>query len=463
MKMIKEIIDCDYDIEISGITDNSKNVCEGYLFVATKGYNVDHYDYIEDAIEKGCSFVICDREIEFEIPHLIVENINEVFAKCCRKYYDIDLNWYKFIGITGTDGKTTTTSIIKSLIGNAAYIGTNGLSVGEENISTNNTTPCIEELYKDLSIIKNKNCDRTVMEVSSEALLHGRVNDLKFDIIGFTNITGDHLNVHGTFENYVNCKLKLLDLVKENGFVVVNGDDVNLQKIKCNKLLTFGFKSKNNYRICHVNYLSNHTEITVKHCRETINIKSPFLGEHNVYNVVMAFIICRLLGMNNDVLLKRISELEPVTGRCEFLDFGQKYKIVLDYAHTINGIKRILDTFSSFNIITVTGSAGGREKDKRSIIGKLVMDKSNIAIFTMDDPRNENVDEIIDQMVQERKDYIRICDRKEAINTALDMANDGDVVLILGKGRDNYMAIGSEKVKYCDYDVVKNYFNRKSI
>lgn len=463
MKKIKEIIDCDYDTEIFGITDDSRNVQEGYLFVATKGYNVDHYDYIEDAIEKGCSFVICDRKISFKIPHLIVDNINDVFFKCCKRFYDVNLDWYRFIGITGTDGKTTTTSIVKSLIRNASYIGTNGLSVGNINISTNNTTPCIDELYKDLMIIKENNCSNTVMEISSEALLHGRVDNFKFDIVGFTNITGDHLNVHGTFDNYVNSKLKLLDLVKDNGYIVVNGDDVNLQKIKRKNMLTFGFSDENEYKICHVNYMSNYTEIIVKRCHEIIKIKSPFMGRHNVYNVVMAFVICRLLGMDKNTLLKRISELNDVKGRCEVLDFGQKYKIVLDYAHTINGIENILNTFSGQRIITVTGSAGGREKEKRSTIGKIVMDKSDIAIFTMDDPRNENVDDIIDQMVQDGSDYIRITNREEAINRALDMATSDDVVLILGKGRDNYMAIGDKKVKYCDYDVVKNYFRGKSI
>lgn len=459
MKKLKDIIGVDIDLDIMGITDDSRNVKEGYLFVATKGFNVDHYDYISDAIKRGSVFVIADREVNLKIPYLVVDNINDYFIKCCEKFYDIDLNDYNFIGITGTDGKTTTATIVRDLISDASYIGTNGLTIVDKKFPTNNTTPCISELYKDLELIKKYNCHDVVMEVSSEALLHDRVKNFKFTIVGFTNITGDHLNVHGSFENYVKCKLKLLDLVENNGYVVVNGDDVNLQKVNCQNLSTFGFDEENDYVICHVKYLSNNTEICVKHEDKKWLIKCPLKGKHNVYNVVMAFIIGQLYGISADVLIERIEKLKAINGRCEMLDFGQDYSIVLDYAHTINGIRNILDTFKGCGkIITVTGCAGGREKDKRETIGKIVMDKSDVAIFTTDDPRYESVDDIIDQMVGKRNDYIRIVDREEAIKYALKIASSGDTVLILGKGRDNYMAIKDKKISYCDYDAIKKFF-----
>ena len=190
-------------------------------------------------------------------------------------------------------------------------------------------------------------------------------------------------------------------------------------------------------------------------------ITSPLIGEYNVYNVVMAFIICLLYGVDSNKLIDGIKKLTPINGRCEVLDFGQDYSIVLDYAHTINGIDSILNAFQGHGrIITVTGAAGGRDHDKRPIIGNIVMSKSDISIFTMDDPRWENVDTIIDEMVGDKKDYIRIIDREEAINYALSIAGKGDTVLILGKGRDNYMAIGDKKVKYNDYDVIKKYFEK---
>ena len=455
---INDLIECKYNTLIKGITDDSRLVKNEYLFVATKGYNVDHYDYIEKAIENGCSFVICDREINYDIPHLIVEDINNLYFELCQKFYDLDLNDYNFIGITGTDGKTTTSTIVKDIIDNCAYIGTNGVELGNKNISTSNTTPCISELYKDLKYIRDNNYHNVVMEVSSEALLHDRVKKIKYKIIGFTNITGDHLNVHGSFENYLKCKLKLLDLVKDNGYVVINGDDSNLQKIKCQNMYSFGKKNVN-YIIKNISYVDKNAKIILKYKDIEYSIISPLKGEYNVYNVVMSFIISLLYGIDSNEIINNIKCLTPISGRCEMLDFGQDFDIVLDYAHTINGISSILEAFKSYDrIITVTGCAGGRDHSKRPIIGNIIMNKSDISIFTMDDPRYESVDSIIDEMVGDKKDYIRIVNREEAINYALSIASKGDVVLILGKGRDNYMAIKDKKIPYSDYDVISNYF-----
>lgn len=456
---LNQLINTSYDIEIKGITDDSRLVKKGFLFVATKGYNVDHYDYVNNAIENGCSFVIVDREIAISFPHLVVENINSLYRELCKKYYNVSSLDFSLIGITGTDGKTTTTTIVSQIIDDMAYLGTNGLCVNKKEFKTNNTTPCVSELYNDLHIIKQNNCKNVVMEVSSEALLHDRVADFLFDIVGFTNITGDHLNIHKTFENYVDCKMKLLKLVKEDGFVVVNGDDQILKTIHCNHLVTFGFDKNNDYVIDDVSYHKRYSEFSLKYNQKTIKIQCPFVGEYNIYNVTMAYIIGLLYGVEESLLLSRISKLKPVKGRGELLDFGQDYTIVLDYAHTTNGILKILETYKDYDkVITVTGCAGGREKEKRSIIGDIVITNSDIAIFTMDDPRYEDVDRIIDDMVGNHKDYVRIPNRVEAIHYALSIATSDSVVLILGKGRDDYMAIEDKKVPYNDYNVIADYF-----
>lgn len=453
---LNKLIDTDLDINIKGIVDDSRLVKDGYIFVATKGFNVNHFDHIKDAIDRGSVFLITDREIDFSFPHLVVDNIDEYYKNICLKFYDINLDDFYFIGITGTDGKTTTATIVNRLIKNSAYIGTNGLTINNKTISTSNTTPCISELYSDLRKVKDAGINTVVMEVSSEALLHNRVDNMKFDIIGFTNITGDHLNVHGGFDNYLNCKLKLLDLVKDTGYVVINGDDSSLRKIDCKNKYSFG-KSNCDYTINSISYDGKNTVINLN----DMYITSPLKGEYNVYNVVMSFVIGLLYGIDSNELISYISTLKPISGRCETLNFGQDFDIVLDYAHTINGIDSILDTFSDYDrIITVTGCAGGRDHSKRSIIGDIVMSKSDISIFTMDDPRYEDVNSIIDEMVGDNKDYIRIIDREEAINYALSIAGKGDVVLILGKGRDNYMAIGDKKVKYSDIDVIEKYFKK---
>lgn len=462
MKKLSELIDCDLDINITGITDDSRLVENGFLFVATKGYNVDHFDYIDDAIKNGCSFIVCDRELEKDFPHLVVDNIFSFYIELCKKFYEVDPNDFSLVGITGTDGKTTTTTIIKELLDDCSYIGTNGVWVGDVEKSTSNTTPCISELYEDLSFIKENGCHTVSMEVSSEALLHDRVHGFMFDVVGFTNITGDHLNVHKSFDDYIACKMKLLDHVKEEGFIVYNGDDSTLRIIDKENSISFGFNEDNDYVISFVDYLKRKTIITLKYKDLCWTITSPFIGEYNVYNVVMAFIIGRLYKIDDNKLLSKIEKLSPIKGRCEFLDFGQDFDIVLDYAHTINGINSVLDTFKDYDtIITVTGSAGGREVEKRSVIGKNVIEKSDFAIFTMDDPRFENPDDIIDQMVGDLKDYYRIVDREDAIRFALSIAYPGSVVLILGKGRDNYMAIKDKKIHYNDFDVITNYFKKE--
>ena len=225
-------------------------------------------------------------------------------------------------------------------------------------------------------------------------------------------------------------------------------------------MYSFG-KENVNYIIKNISYVDKNVNIILKYNDTEYFITSPLKGEYNVYNVVMSFIISLLYGIDSNEIINKIKKLEPINGRCEMLDFGQDFDIVLDYAHTINGIDSILEAFKSYDrIITVTGCAGGRDHSKRPIIGNIIMSKSDISIFTMDDPRYESVDSIIDEMVGDKKDYIRIVNREEAINYALSIASKGDVVLILGKGRDNYMAIEDKKVKYNDYEVIKKYFEK---
>lgn len=463
MKLTK-IIDCDYDVDITGIAEDSRNVKPGYLFVATKGFNVDHFDYIEAAISAGAVAVVCDRKAEFSVPTIVVGDINEALIDCCEKFYDVKTEDFNFIGITGTDGKTTVASLIKQILDetfSTAYIGTNGLNVNNKKISTSNTTPCICELYSLFSTIKENKCKDVVMEVSSEALLHGRVDSIKYDVAIYTNITEDHLNVHKTIDNYINSKIKLCSLVKENGIILVNGDDYNCRAIDDSRKRTYGFSNDNYYVINNVNFMSKNVKFDIK-CKEfSYTIESPMIGEFNIYNVAVAFIVGLLKKIPANVLLDRIKDFKPIDGRMENLNFGQDYTIILDYAHTYNGIKSVLECFKSAqHIILVTGAAGGREKEKRSKIGKLILSKADFVIFTMDDPRYENVEDIISQMIGDfsTDNYESIIDRKKAIYRAFDMANSGDVVLVLGKGRDNYMAIEDKKLPYCDYDVIKSYF-----
>ena len=231
------MFETELNFEITGIVDDSRDVKDGYLFVATKGFNVDHYDYIDMAIRNGAVCVVADREVNCSVPVFYVEDINNYYVLLCKKFNNILDSDFDYIGVTGTDGKTTSTSIINQILSKhqkCALIGTNGMFIGEDKYNTSNTTPCVSELYDVLGIAKANGCKQVVMEVSSEALLHNRVEGIKYSIVGFTNITEDHLNVHGSIGNYIECKLKLLEHLKEDGVVVYNGDDVNLCQIKVN-------------------------------------------------------------------------------------------------------------------------------------------------------------------------------------------------------------------------------------
>lgn len=458
---VSKLLECSYDIDILGITDDSRNVKEGFMFVATKGFNVDHYDYIADAIKNGAVFIVCDRKVNINVPYLLVNNINDLYIELCSKFYDVSSDEFNLIGITGTDGKTTTSTVIYQLMDDIGCIGTNGVLINDEYYDVNNTTPCISELYSSLNLIKSNGCKNIVMEVSSEALLHERLKKFRFDMVCFTNITEDHLNVHKTVENYRNCKFKLLELLNADGIVVINGDDDNCKLIDRDNLYRIGFNSDNDFVISNVKEMSRNVEFTITYDEETYNIFSPLVGVYNVYNVTMAFAVCLLKGISSEIIINKIKALNTINGRREYLDFGQDFDIILDYAHTYNGIKNILESVKGYKkIITVTGAAGGREKEKRPKIGKLVLERSDISIFTMDDPRYESVDDIIDQMVGDtNKEYMRIVDRKEAIYKAFELVDKDSVVLVLGKGRDNYMAIEDRKEKYSDFEVIKSYFD----
>lgn len=468
MKKLNEIIDCDLDILISGISDDSRDIKEGYLFVATRGFNVDHFDYIDKAIENGAVAVISDREISFDIPHVVVEkDINKLYPELCRKFYGVNTSKLSLIGITGTDGKTTSATIVQKILNDSvgcAYIGTNGLFVKGKTYHISNTTPCISELYSCLSTVQDNSCQKVAMEVSSEALLHDRVEGLRFSIVAITNITEDHLNVHKTIENYRKCKFKIVDYLTDNGVAIVNGDDENCRNLHVNNLIKFGFASDNDYVISDFVEDKKGVKFKIRHKDSTYDISSQLFGKYNAYNITLAFIIGLLNNIEADVLIARIRDISFITGRGERLEFGQKFEIILDYAHTYNAILNLLDSVKGKykRIITVTGAAGGREKEKRSKIGKMVLEKSDLVIFTMDDPRWESVDDIIDDMIGECKNtnYERINDRVEAISHAFEIANDEDVVLVIGKGRDDYMALGTEKIPYCDYDVIKKYFDK---
>lgn len=469
MKKLNEIINCDVDVEIEGIKINSKEIVPGDLFVCTMGVNTDRHDFIDEAIENGCSALIVKKECNYKVPYVLVDNPNDELGKISKKFYDNPVEKLKLIGITGTDGKTTTASIIRNMIGNdkCGYIGTNGIYIKDKIFDSGNTTQEINKTYQYLNEFVKNDLSYATMEISSEALYRNRTNTLELDIAVLTNITEDHLNVHKTMDNYIESKKKIFSLLKPNGVAIINRDDKNYDKIidgvNCKKI-TFGKNKESNIVISNIKEEESLTYFDISYENNTYEIKSHLTGEYNVYNLTSAIASLLVLDFNIEDIIKSIDNIEKVYGRSEFLNYGQNYKIVLDYAHTPNGLDSILSYLNKIKkgkIITVTGSAGGREKEKRGRMGSIVLSKSDFVIFTMDDPRNEKVIDIVKDMISESSNdnYEIIEDREKAIFEAFNIAEENDIVLIAGKGRDNYMAIGDEKVEYCDYDVIYKYFN----
>lgn len=470
MKKLSELYPgCGYEVLIKGIKINSKEIMPGDVFVCTMGVTADRHDFIEEAIQNGAAAVVVEKDVECSIPTIKVENTNEELPRLASRFYDYPENKLDIIGITGTNGKTTVATIIQNLIGNdvCGYLGTNGIICSEFNESIRNTTPDSDRLYSYLKKFVDSGCKYLSMETSSEAFYRRRLDNLKFKIGIITNITEDHLNIHKTIENYVYCKKQLVNQVREDGFSILNIDDSHYEEVRetaKGTILTYG-KKDSTLQIINTIFSLEKTTVTLKYQDKLYEFESPLLGEFNVYNLCAAFLALIAIGYDIETIIEKVPNIIAPSGRVEFLDFGQNYNIVLDYAHTPDAFSKLfslLDNVKKGRIITITGSAGGREKEKRGPMGKLVLEKSDYVIFTTDDPRYESVESIIEDLVSEsdKDNYEIIIDRKEAIYKAFEMAQENDIVLVAGKGIDNYMAVEDKYLPYSDLEVIKSYFER---
>ena len=457
------------DIYVKDVKTNSKNVSLGDVFVCINGVNKDRHLYIEEAVSNGASFLIVSRGNDYPISFVKVNDTNKELVKVCSYVYSNFKN-INIIAVTGTDGKTTVASILRDLLGinNCGYIGTNGIKGKFLNVSSENTTPALEIIYKTLDNFFDEGLKYCSMEVSSEGILRNRVDGLLFDVGILTNFTSDHLNVHGNIKNYLKCKRKVFNKIKKDGVAILNRDDYYFsyfrKSCKCN-VITYGISKYSKLRILDYSLASNGSIITYLYCGKKYVINSPLVGVFNIYNLSAAICVLLYYGYSFSMIRKMIFNINIPLGRCEFLNYDTSYDIFLDYAHTGNGVFNVLTFLNSIKkkrIITVIGSAGGREKEKRKYIGEYAQKLSDLVIYTTDDPRYEDVSSIIDDLIyKDMNNYVIEENRKRAIYKALDIAESGDIVAILGKGRDNYMAIKDKKILYSDVLVLDDYFSKR--
>lgn len=462
---LKELYNVNSEIEIKRIQTNSKQCQNGDLFVCIKGASVDRHDFIDDAIKNGASAVVVTKDVENKsVPVIKVDNIDDEYIRLCKKINNNPQDKLKIIGVTGTDGKTSCATIIQTLLGSdtCGYVGTNGAYSSKVNRDNPNTTPSPELLYSFMHDFYESGCKYLSLEASSEAFVSGRLKTLDFDVSIFTNLTREHLNTHKTMENYLEAKLNLFRQTKKEGISIINKDDNAYEKIKeacTGKVYSYGKDSDNDLYIKDFKLSSDHTNITYVYEGKEINIDSPLLGDFNVYNLGACLLCTLLLGMDLEVIKDRIKNLN-VDGRLQMIDTNSDYHVMVDYAHTPNGVKKLLEFVKSLNynnVITVTGQAGERDREKRPILGKIVADNSNYAIFTSEDPRSENPSDICNDIISDitSDNYEIIIDRREAIKKAIMLAKENDIVLILGKGNENYQKIGNEKVYFNDIEEAK--------
>ena len=470
MKKLNELMECNYDIEITGIKINSKEIEKGNLFVCTDRGTLDRHEFIDDAIERGAVAVIVKKDVgEKSVPIIKVDNPNDLLPLLCSNFYDNPEENFTMIGVTGTDGKTSVATMVQTLIGEdiCGYIGTNGYGCSKFKKDTYNTTPDADKLYGYLDEFLNAGCNYCSMEVGSEALMRGRVKNIEYDVSILTNITSEHLNIHGTLENYIADKCKLFSQTKKNGFCILNKDDEHFEQAKAasnGTVLTYGEDSDNDLYFKNVRLYPGRNLFTIVYKDKQYEIDSPMAGVFNIYNLCAAILTLFALGYDFETIEKRIPLLK-VSGRLEMIDMGQDFYVMVDYAHTPNGITKLLEYVRLLPIkrsIVVIGQAGERDAYKRKTVGEIVSKNCDLAIFTYEDPRSEDPRDIIDQMIEnirDRNNYEIIIDRSTAIKRAIDIAKPGDMVMVLGKGSETYQKLKDRTIYFNDIEETKKHLS----
>ena len=460
------LINCEGDIEISRIEYDSRRVKPGELFSCVVGTFMDGHDFAESAVKNGASVLLVERELPLPVPQIIANNSRRAMAELAMKLYDYPAKKLRIIGVTGTNGKTTTTYMLKAIAEKCGLkvglIGTIRNIIGERVISTQRTTPESTELQEILRMMLDEQVDLVVMEVSSHSLDQERVYGIEFEVGGFTNLTQDHLDYHKTFDNYLAAKKKLFE---RSGFAVVNADDCYTAK-----LLEGLSVPRTTYAVREpADIYANNIEICVRDVEfdmttpvGTAHIAVPIPGLFNVFNAMLAAGIAIRLGFPLDKIQEGLASVAGVSGRMESLNTdGFPFSVILDFAHTPDGMINLLTSVREFakgRVISVFGCGGDRDHAKRPIMGEAAGRYSDFCVVTSDNPRTEDPMSIIGSVLEgvnkTAVDHVVIENRREAIRYALTHAKKDDVVVLAGKGHETYQEINGVKYPFDEKVVV---------
>ena len=434
------------------LQSNSKKIKNGDTFIALRGIKDDGHNYISEAISNGASKIICEYG---DYPNMVkVENSIDYLHNYVKDKYLPYINKLKLIGITGTNGKTTTSFFIYQALNKlsikCAYIGTIGFYIDGKIKDNINTTPDILSIYQMLIKCVKEKVEYVVMEVSSQGLAYNRVDGLKFDYTIFTNLTLDHLDYHKTMDNYLHAKMKLFDNLKEDGIGIVNLDDQYYKKFITDNTITYGVLG--DYKIRDINYSINNSSFTVNN----IKYESNLIGEYNIYNLCVVIIILNLLKIDSDKIRDIVYSLKSAPGRMEKINYNDSI-IIIDYAHSPDAVKKVLEALKDKgNVTTIIGCGGNRDRSKRKEMGKIATKYSNYVIFTADNPRDEEIEDIIIDMIQnvDSFNYEIELNRKNAIIKGIQRLEKNDILLVLGKGHEEYQEIKGVKYPFSDKKIV---------
>ncbi len=444
---------------------NSRKIKPGQTFVAIPGFTVDGHDFIESAIENGATKVIGEKDIKCSVPYIKVESSKKYLNEQLVEKYSKEFDDLHIIGVTGTNGKTTTCYLTYQFLNElgykAAYLGTIGFYYDDVKIELPNTTPEILTVYNLIMEAKEHGCRYIVMEVSSHSLEEERIAGLHFDVCAFTNLTQDHLDYHKTMENYLNAKLKIFNYLKDDGTMIVNNDDSYASNFIKNNSLTFGYKEDSDVVIKEATYTPLNTTIKFNKDGKELTAVTNLTSKFNVYNYLTSFLILNSLGIDDEKIIETTKDIYPPKGRCEIIKAG-KGVAVIDYAHTPDAVEKVINSFNELKenrVITIVGCGGDRDPIKRPIMGDIACKLSDHVIFTNDNPRTEDPKNIMNDITKDLKysNFEIIFDRVEAIFKGIDMMEDNDILLILGKGHEDYQIIGHEKIHYDDHETVQKW------
>ena len=453
------------NIHISGITSDSREIKEGYAFVCVSGVADDGHNYAADAANKGAVAVITEREMGVR-NEIVVSDTHEVYADMCANWFGKPADSLKLIGVTGTNGKTSITYMLKSILECAGYkvglIGTIQNMIGDEAIPTKNTTPGVYELNRLFALMKQKGCQYVVMEVSSHALHQKRVCNLSFDAAIFTNLTQDHLDYHITMENYLDAKKMLFKMCKT---AIVNSDDDYCEQLieglDC-KIVSYSLADASTYSAKAVKYYPASVEYELVSNDILNHIKFNTGGKFSVYNSMCAAVTALELGLPISVVADAIKNIEGIKGRAESVPTGRDFTVIIDYAHTPDGLKNILKTFRDCKknrVIALFGCGGDRDKTKRPIMGNIAVRYANYVIVTSDNPRSEDPDEIIKDILEGTSGSAVpvkvIQNRIDAIKYAVSIAEAGDIIVLAGKGHETYQILNTGTIHLDEREIVR--------